>query len=211
MPRSLANAAAHAMAWEHYRTVLVPGEIQPNGSCPREEERTNSLGYSAMNLDAFSVVCRIAQVNSVAPDLWSYRTPRGIGVATAFEYLTPYILHPDTWKKQQISKFTQDGTFFMGLAGVGLQSKALLDAHRTLPRSTSPWTQFVEHGHPSVVNCRKYGVGSRRFIPRPETSLLRHNYQRCQHFTGGTSKILVGTYHELLKREEFNTTINPNR
>jgi Alginate lyase len=138
------NAAAQAMAWEHYRTVLVPGEIQPNGSCPREEERTNSLSYSAMNLDAFSVICRIAQVNSVSPDLWSYRTPKGIGVAAAFDYLTPYIVHPETWKKQQISKFTQDGTFFMGLAGIGLQSKGLLDAYRALPRSNSPWAQFID-------------------------------------------------------------------
>ncbi|MCU1235643.1 MAG: hypothetical protein JWP63_3610 [Candidatus Solibacter sp.] len=138
------NPAAQAMAWEHYRTVLVPGEIQPNGSCPREEERTNSLSYSAMNLDAFSVICRIAEVNSVIPALWNYRTARGLGVATAFEYLTPYILHPENWKKEQISKFTADGTFFMGLAGAGLGSKVLLDAYRALPRSGSAWTQFLD-------------------------------------------------------------------
>jgi hypothetical protein len=67
------------MAWDHYRTVLVPGEIEPDGSCPREEARTNSLSYSAMNLDAFSVLCRIAATNGV--NLWTFRGPKGVGLA----------------------------------------------------------------------------------------------------------------------------------
>ena len=71
------DTAAQQMAWEHYRSYLVPTEIQPDGSCPREEERTNSLSYSAMNLDAFSVLCRVADTNGVK--LWHYRTSRGIG------------------------------------------------------------------------------------------------------------------------------------
>src|SRR5215813_11399136 len=65
------NSDTLSMAWDHYRKVLVPGEIEPDGSCPREEARTNSLGYSAMNLDAFSVVCRIADVHGV--NLWPFR------------------------------------------------------------------------------------------------------------------------------------------
>ena len=31
------DTAAQKMAWNHYRTVLVPGQIQPDGGCPREE------------------------------------------------------------------------------------------------------------------------------------------------------------------------------
>jgi hypothetical protein len=138
------NSALQSMAWDHYRKVLVPGQIQPNGSCPREEARTNSLSYSAMNLDAFSVICRIAQVNSVAPDLWSYRTAKGTGVVTAFNYLAPFILHPESWKKEQISRFDPDGTFFMGLAGAGLRSGRLSEGYLTLPRSGSAWIQFLD-------------------------------------------------------------------
>jgi hypothetical protein len=126
--------ATLAMAWDHFRTALL-GEIQPDGSCPREEGRTNSLGYSAMNLDAFATVCRIAQTHGV--DLWA-------PVARAFHYLTPFIVHPETWKKQQISKFSNDGTYFPGLGGVGLHDPELLAAYRSLPRSASPWTQWVD-------------------------------------------------------------------
>jgi hypothetical protein len=131
-----------SMAWEHYRAYLVPTEVEPDGSCPREEERTQSLSYSAMNLDAFAVLCRIAEVNGVS--LWGYRTPKGIGIEKSFHYLTPYVLHPDQWKKQQITKYNADSTIFPGLAGAGLKSEELLTAYRALPRSKSPWVQLVD-------------------------------------------------------------------
>ncbi|MGD0773241.1 MAG: alginate lyase family protein [Candidatus Solibacter sp.] len=136
------DEAAKSMAWEHYRAYLVPEEIRPDGSCPREEERTNSLGYSNMNLDAFAVLCRIAATNGVR--LWEFATAKGIGVQRAFDYLLPYLLHPENWKKQQISRFSADGTVWPGLAGAALQSPRLLDAYRTLPRGNSPWVQFVD-------------------------------------------------------------------
>ena len=136
------DRAALQMAWQHYRDYLVPSEIQPNGSCPREEARTNSLSYSAMNLDAFSVLCRVAQTNGV--DLWHFRTGRGTGVGAAFDYVLPYVLHPDTWKKEQISRFNPDSVVFPGLAGVGLNNTALLDGYRALPHSHSPWNQLVD-------------------------------------------------------------------
>jgi len=44
----------------------------------------------------------------------------------------PNMLHPDTWRKQQISRFSAGDTVFMGLA------------YRTLPSSRSPWVQFVD-------------------------------------------------------------------
>jgi len=136
------DTAAQQMAWEHYKNYLVPTEIQPDGSCPREEERTDSLGYSAMNLDAFSVLCRIAAVNGV--NLWRYRTDSGVGVAKAIDYLMPFVLHPKTWKKEQVSAFNADGVVFPGLAGVGLNDSALLGGYRALPHSRSPWTRWVE-------------------------------------------------------------------
>ena len=33
-----------------------------------------------------------------------------------------FVLEPDTWKHQQISKFNPDGVIFPGLAGVGLRN-----------------------------------------------------------------------------------------
>ena len=136
------DQAMKSMAWGHYRDYLVPTEVEPDGSCPREEARTQSLSYSAMNLDAFAVLCRIADVNGVS--LWRYCTPKGIGIEKSFQYLMPFVAHPEKWVKQHITKYTADGTIFPGLAGAGLESEELLAAYRALPRSKGPWEQFVE-------------------------------------------------------------------
>ena len=58
--------------------------------------------------------------------------------------LMPFVAHPEKWVKQQITKYTADGTIFPGLAGAGLESEELLAAYRALPRSKGPWEQFVE-------------------------------------------------------------------
>jgi hypothetical protein len=136
------DTAARAMAWDHYRTYLVPTEIQPDGSCPREEARTASLSYSSMNLDAFATICRMAQLDGV--DLWNFKTAKGIGVAKAFDYLIPYLLEPTKWTRQQINPYNPGGYYFPGLAGIGLPSEKLLAAYLTLPRAESAWVQLID-------------------------------------------------------------------
>jgi hypothetical protein len=136
------DADARKMAWDHFRTYLVPTEIQPNGSCPREEARTASLSYSSMNLDAFSTICRIAQLDGV--DLWHFKTGKGIGVVNAFEYLIPYLLDPKKWTREQINPYNPGGYYFPALAGMGLPSEKLMSAYLTLPRSQANFVQLVD-------------------------------------------------------------------
>ncbi len=137
------NQAALDLAWDRYRTYLVPEEIKPNGSCPREEARTNSLSYSVMNADGFATLCRIAQ-SSGKWNLWSFETPKGISYEKVVRYVEPYVLHPDQWKGKQIEAFKPDSTIFLGLAGAGLNAKDLVDAYKTLPRADSAWVAFVD-------------------------------------------------------------------
>lgn len=136
------NTGVLPTMWDHYRNYLVPTEIRPDGSCPREEARTKSLGYSSMNLDAFATICRLAQIYGV--NLWNFHTSAGAGVERAFRYLIPYVQHPETWRKSQIEKYSQQGYVFPGLAGIGLPDRNLLAAYMDLPRSSSPWVQFID-------------------------------------------------------------------
>jgi hypothetical protein len=129
------------LAFTDYRTYLVPSEIRPDGSCPREEQRTNSLSYSCFNLDAFSVLGRIAQVQGV--DLWHFEAPNGGSVAKACNYLLPFVLNPATWPHQQIGAFNPDSLVFPALAGLGLRSTKLLNAYANLPHAKGAWTQLV--------------------------------------------------------------------
>jgi hypothetical protein len=136
------NTKALTAAWKHYREYLVPTEIKPDGSCPREEERTQSLSYSSTNLDAFATICRLAQMNGV--DLWHFETPEGQSVIKSIQYLTPYVLNPKRWKKQQINPYRPNSYFFTGLAGAVLHDKQLLSAYEQVPRSPTPWVQWVD-------------------------------------------------------------------
>jgi Alginate lyase len=136
------NKNARAAAWEHYRNYLVPTEIRPDGSCPREENRTQSLSYSSMNLDAFATICWLAQLDGV--DLWHFRTAEGQSVIKSFHYLLPYVLNPKLWKKQQINPYRANSYFFTGLAGIALHDRELLSGYEKVPRSPRPWVQWVD-------------------------------------------------------------------
>jgi len=136
------NESATRTAWQRFRDYLVPVEIRPDGSCPREEERTRSLHYSSMNLDAFALLCRLAQLDDV--DLWHFRTPKGVGVETACNYLLPYYQHPEKWKRKQIDKYVPGEHYFAGLAGIGLPSPRYLTAYDRVQRIGSAWVQFID-------------------------------------------------------------------
>lgn len=135
------NLGALDLAWDRYRSYLVPEEIKPDGSCPREEARTNSLSYSVFNANAFATLCRIAQSSGV--DLWGFETTKGISYEKLVRYVEPFVLHPDKWKGKQISAFKSDGVF-LGLAGMGLHAKDLIDAYKSLPPAESAWVTFLD-------------------------------------------------------------------
>jgi len=136
------DAGAQRLAWDHYREYLVPGQLREDGSCPSEEARPAALGYSAMNLDGFAAICRLAQTAGI--DLWNFKTELDIGVERGFRYLVPYILQPSTWRKQQIEPYRSDRVLFPGLAGIAYNSAELLSAYDQLPRSQAPWIQFMD-------------------------------------------------------------------
>ncbi len=138
----IGDRATFDMAWDHYRKYLVPTEIRPDGSCPREEARTQSLSYSTYNLDAFSVICRLAQLQGA--DLWHFRAPNDVGVEKAIAYIRPYVEHPENWPKQQITPFEPDRIVFPGLAAVGLDSADLLHIYNSLPRAQTAWVLLVD-------------------------------------------------------------------
>jgi hypothetical protein len=141
------NSAVQKELWDEYRTYLVPEQIRPDGSCPREETRNESLHYSAYNLDAFSLLCRQAQVAQV--DLWTFRDPSGASLLKSIDYLLPYVEDPAAWRKQQITPFLRDRIVFPGLAALGTGSQKLCDSYFALPRALNIpsilWVDLMVH------------------------------------------------------------------
>jgi hypothetical protein len=131
------------MCWKHYREVLVPNEIRPDGSCPKEEGRTKSLGYSAMNLDAFATICRVAQTNGAA--LWSFKAPTGVSLSKSIDYLAPYMEKPALWKKPQIAPFHSSEYSFLALAGMGMHNTDCVALYNRLTtKSDTTWQVLVQ-------------------------------------------------------------------
>ena len=110
----LNDSSAYNMAVKFAKNDLIAKEIEANGSCPREEARTKSLSYSVMNLDAFSLICRMAMLRG--ENLWNYASLKGGSVEKAVDYLLPYVNDPSMWNKKQILPFGEKQPSFLALA-----------------------------------------------------------------------------------------------
>ena len=72
-----------------FKTVIVPNQLDKDGSFPQELMRTKPYSYSLFNLEAMSA---IAQILSTPKDnLWKFETPDGRGMRVAMNYMFPYI------------------------------------------------------------------------------------------------------------------------
>ncbi len=78
-----------------YREVLLPGQMETDGSFPQEIRRTKPYGYSLFNMDAMTMVCLI--LSDKDHDLWNYSTSDGRSIRKGIEYLYPYVAEKDKW------------------------------------------------------------------------------------------------------------------
>ena len=99
---------------DRFKTVLVPGQIAPDGSFPEELRRTKPYGYSLFNLDAMALVCQILDpvgardsglgardsglgTRGSGLSLWTFGTPDGRGIGKALAFMYPFIKDKSRW------------------------------------------------------------------------------------------------------------------
>lgn len=80
---------------KRFREVLLPSQMAPDGSFPREIQRTKPYGYSLFNLDAFANAARI--LSTPDGNLWKFETPDGKSLRKGMEFLFPYIQDKNKW------------------------------------------------------------------------------------------------------------------
>lgn len=77
-----------------YKNVLLPEQMDSNGSFPKELNRTKPYGYSLFNLEAMTALVQILSTQD--DNLYSFETD-GKSIRKGLSYLYPYVLDKSKW------------------------------------------------------------------------------------------------------------------
>lgn len=79
---------------DRYKKVLLPQQMEKDGSLPLELKRTKPFGYSLFNLDAFATICQL--LSTKKDNLWTYEND-GKEIKKGVEFLYPFIADKTKW------------------------------------------------------------------------------------------------------------------
>ncbi|MEZ4901240.1 MAG: alginate lyase family protein [Spirosomataceae bacterium] len=78
-----------------FKTVLLPNQLEKDGSFPLELRRTKPYGYALFNLDAMTTVAHI--LSNAHDDLWTYPLADGQTLQKAIAFMYPFVVDKSTW------------------------------------------------------------------------------------------------------------------
>ena len=87
----------------------MDSQIDKEGKMQLELDRTNGLGYSTFNLQAWFRVATLAKHAGI--NLWQYENQQHAGIRTSFEWVLPYALGQKQWTYQQISEYKKNNIY----------------------------------------------------------------------------------------------------
>jgi hypothetical protein len=117
--RLVGNQSLRKEMYRRYQEVLL-NQMAPDGSFPRELERTKPYGYSIFNFDAMAGLCQ--SLRGLTPDPPSFQLADGRGLCKGANFLYPYLKDKSTWKwAKDIEHFDSwpvrsPGLLFSGIA-----------------------------------------------------------------------------------------------
>ena len=78
-----------------FKTLLLPSQMDLNGSFPLELKRTKPYGYSLFNLDAMFTLAHV--LSSKENNLWEFKTANGVSLKKGIEFLYPFVANKNSW------------------------------------------------------------------------------------------------------------------
>jgi len=134
------DEAAAKMAFAYYRDRLFPRQILADGST-RDESRTSAI-TAVMNLEAFTMIGRIAEVQGV--DLWNVRATSGATISTIIQHLQPELTDPSKWSREQVVDLETEELYFLAFAGIGLKKPEYIALYQRLEHPDRAWLSLVD-------------------------------------------------------------------
>ena len=131
--RLVKDEKARQDVYRRYRDSLLPNQMAPDGSFPKELTRTKPYSYSIFNFDVMAGLCQ--SLKGLEPDPTQFRLPDGRGLEKAAGFLYPYLKDKREWKwAKDVEHFDalpvrSPGLLFAGLAN---HEQRLLDLWKTL-------------------------------------------------------------------------------
>jgi hypothetical protein len=121
------------MCRKRFKEVLLPGQMAPDGSFPRELKRTKPYGYSIFNADAMATICWIC--SNSQDNLWEFQTSDGRGMRKAAAYIYPFIKDKSSWPLKpdvMFWKFWPVRSPVLLFCGLAYHEQPWLDTWKTL-------------------------------------------------------------------------------
>lgn len=131
--RLAGDDAARKQVYQYYREILLPNQMDANGSFPRELARTKPYSYSIFNFDVMAGLCQ--SLKELAPDPPTFHLVDGRGLCKAAAFIYPYIKDKSAWKwARDVQHFDALPVRSPGLlfSGIACHEQKYIDLWKTL-------------------------------------------------------------------------------
>lgn len=118
---------------DRYKQILLPSQMDADGSFPLELKRTKPYGYSIFDLDAMCTICQILSTKD--DNLWAFTTPDGKSIAKGIAFLYPYLKDKNKWPYEHDVMHWEDWPVAqpsLAFGAVALNNTSWLNAWKTL-------------------------------------------------------------------------------
>ena len=93
----LNDQATLADCRRRFREVILPAQMAPDGSFPREVARTKAYGYSIFNLDIMTSLAVL--LSTPGEDLMKFKLADGRSMVRGVEFLAPFLADKSKWMR----------------------------------------------------------------------------------------------------------------
>jgi len=93
-------------------------------------ERTRSLSYFMFNMEAWSLLARMAEKDGI--DFWHLENSNCGSLAKSVDYILPFLDNPKKWKLPQITSFQQREQIFLVFGGEALNNSHMIELYRSV-------------------------------------------------------------------------------
>lgn len=131
--RLAGDDAVRIEVFRRYRDILLPMQMDADGSFPKELARTKPYSYSIFNFDVMAGLCQ--SLKGLMPDPPAFQLADGRGLSKAAEFIYPYLKDKSAWKwAKDVEHFDALPVRSPGLlfSGIAFQERRYINLWRTL-------------------------------------------------------------------------------